>query len=156
MLPEPYDTIHLKNPMLYLLATWLSLIKFCDPSWFCSVYALDLRFYVQMNLVLLKHCLTMLSKKRERERWKEGMPKKHDPKKIEREKDGMPKKHDPANKIRHEKEHIFICALTWSVVDMSIHLWIQSLILQQIWAKQTTFYLIHRNSIYTIRAGEVK
>ena len=40
------------------------------------------------------------------------MPKKHDPKKIEREKDGMPKKHDPANKIRHEKEHIFIYALT--------------------------------------------
>ena len=32
-------------------------------------------------------------------------------KKRER-KDGMPKKHDPANKIRHEKEHIFICALT--------------------------------------------
>ena len=42
------------------------------------------------------------------------MPKKHDPKKRERdrEKNGMPKKHDPANKIRHEKEHIFICALT--------------------------------------------
>ena len=153
MLPEPY-----KNPMLCLSATWLSLIKFCDPSWFCSVYALDLRFYVQMNLVLLKHCLTMLSKKK-RERWKEGMPKKHDPKKRERErerKDGMPKKHDPANKTRHEKEHKFICALTWSVVNMSVHLWIQSLILQQIWAKQTTFYLIHRNSIYTIRAGEVK
>jgi len=27
-------------------------------------------------------------------------------------KDGMPKKHDPANKVRHEKEHVFICALT--------------------------------------------
>ena len=27
-------------------------------------------------------------------------------------KDGMPKKHDPANKIRHEKEHVFIYALT--------------------------------------------
>ena len=38
------------------------------------------------------------------------MPKKHDPKKER--KDGMPKKHDPANKIRHEKEHVFICALT--------------------------------------------
>ena len=37
------------------------------------------------------------------------MPKKHDPKKDR--KDGMPKKHDPANKVRHEKEHIFICAL---------------------------------------------
>ena len=41
------------------------------------------------------------------------MPKKHDPKKNERERnDGMLKKHDPANKIRHEKEHVFICALT--------------------------------------------
>jgi hypothetical protein len=38
------------------------------------------------------------------------MPKKHDPKK--REKDGMPKKHDSANKVRHEKEHVFICALS--------------------------------------------
>jgi hypothetical protein len=26
-------------------------------------------------------------------------------------KDGMPKKHDPANKVRHEKEGVFICAL---------------------------------------------
>jgi hypothetical protein len=68
----------------------------------------------------------------------------------------MPKKHDPANKVRHEKEHVFICALTWSVINMSVNLWIQSLILQQIWAKQMTFYLIHRNSTYTIRAGEVK
>ena len=35
------------------------------------------------------------------------------PKKRERErKDGMPKKHDPANKVRHEKEHAFIYALT--------------------------------------------
>ena len=40
------------------------------------------------------------------------MPKKHDPKKERERKDGMPKKHDPANKIRHEKEHIFIYALT--------------------------------------------
>ena len=32
-------------------------------------------------------------------------------KKRER-KDGMPKKHDPANKVRHEKEHVFIYALT--------------------------------------------
>ena len=42
------------------------------------------------------------------------MPKKHDPKKErERErKDGMPKKHDPVNKVRHEKEHLFIYALT--------------------------------------------
>ena len=39
------------------------------------------------------------------------MPKKHDPKKRER-KDGMPKNHDPANKVRHEKEHVFIYALS--------------------------------------------
>ena len=35
--------------------------------------------------------------------------KKNDPKKER--KDGMPKKHDPANKVRHEKEHVIICAL---------------------------------------------
>ena len=48
-----------------------------------------------MNLMLLKYYLTFVFKKRERER-----------------KDGMPKKHDPANKVRREKEHVFICALT--------------------------------------------
>ena len=144
--------------MLCLLATWLSLIKFCDPSWFCSVYALDLRFYVQMNRVLLKYCLTMLIKKKERKR-EDGMPKKHNPKKRkerEREKRWYAKEAWPSNKIRHEKEHVFICALTWSVITMSVNLWIQSLTLQQIWAKQMTFYLIHRNSTYTIRAGDVK
>ena len=53
--------------------------------------------------------------------------------KKERErKDGMPEKHDPANKVRHEKEHVFICALTRSVINKSVNLWIQSLILQQI------------------------
>ena len=65
-----------------------------------------------MNLVLLKHCLTMLSKKRERDE-KKACQRSMTKKERERErKDGMPKKHDPANKIRHEKEHIFICALT--------------------------------------------
>ena len=43
-------------------------------------------------------------RKRERERERE--------KERENRKDGMPKKHDPANKVRHEKEHVFICALT--------------------------------------------
>ena len=150
MLPEPY-----KNSMLCLLATWLSLIKFCDPSWFCSVYALDLRFYVQMNRVLLKYCLTMLiEKKRKKERrWhaKEAWPKKR-----EREKRWHAKEAWPSNKIRHENEHVFICALTWPVVNMIMPLWIQFLILQQIWAKQTTFYLIHRDSTYTIKTSEVK
>ena len=40
------------------------------------------------------------------------MPKKHDPKKKRERKHGMPKKHDPTNKVRHENEHVFICALT--------------------------------------------
>jgi len=40
------------------------------------------------------------------------MPKKHDPKKERERIDGMPKKHDQANKVIHEKEHAFICALT--------------------------------------------
>ena len=123
-----------------ILSTWkkthglslgymLSSVKFCDPFWFYFVYAFDLRFYAQMNLVLLKYCLTIVfKKKREMKRWhaKEAWPQK---KKRER-KDGMPKKHDPANKTRHEKKHVFICALTLSVVNMSINLWIQSLILQ--------------------------
>ena len=40
-----------------------------------------------MNLVLLKYCLTIVFKKKGRERRKDGMPKKHDPKKKrEREK----------------------------------------------------------------------
>ena len=43
------------------------------------------------------------------------MPKKHDPKRERERKDGLPKKHDPANKVRHEKEHAFICALTYSI-----------------------------------------
>ena len=43
-------------------------------------------------------------------RWhaKEAWPKK---KRVRERKDGMPKKHDPANKVRHEKEHVFIYAL---------------------------------------------
>ena len=151
MLPESY-----KNPMLCLLAPWLSFIKFCDPSWFCSVYALDFRFYVQMNHVLLKYCLMMFIQEKERERemkrWhaKEAWPKK------KREKRWHAKEAWPSNKIRHENEHVFICALTWPVVNMIMHLWIQFLILQQIWAKQTTFYLIHRDSTYTIKTSEVK
>ena len=51
------------------LGYMLSLIKFCDPLWFYFVYAFDLRFYAQMNLVLLKYCLTIVfKKKRKRER----------------------------------------------------------------------------------------
>ena len=65
-----------------------------------------------MNLVLLKYCLTIVFKKKERDEkmaWQRSMTPK---KKRKRErKDGMPKKHDPANKVRHKKEHVFICAL---------------------------------------------
>ena len=60
---------------------------------------------------------SMTQRERERERERE---------------DGMPKKHDPANKVRYEKEHVFIYALTRLVVNKSVNLWIQSLILQQI------------------------
>ena len=38
-----------------------------------------------------KACQRSMTQKKERER-----------------KDGMPKKHDPANKVRHEKEYVFI------------------------------------------------
>ena len=55
------------------LGYMIELDQICDLSWFCSVYAFDLRFYVQMNLVLLKYYLTMLfekkEKKREMKRW---------------------------------------------------------------------------------------
>ena len=48
----------------------LSLIKFCDPSWFYFVYALDSRLYIQMKPMLLKYYLTIVFK-RERERERE-------------------------------------------------------------------------------------
>ena len=67
-LPEPYDTFHLKNHSHMSLDYVLSLIKLCDPLWFYFVYAFDLRFYAQMNLVLLKYCLTIVLKK-EMKRW---------------------------------------------------------------------------------------
>ena len=109
--------------------------------------------WIMCSLNTVWWCL--FKKKREKERWKDGMPKKHAPNQ-KREKRWHAKEAWPSNKTRHENEHVFICALTWPVVNMIMHLWIQFLILQQIWAKQMTFYLIHRNSIYTIRAGEVK
>ena len=90
----------------------LSSIKFCDPLWFYFVYAFDLRFYAQMNLVLLKYCLTIVFKKNIERDEKMACQRSMTQKKEREEKDGMPKKHDPANKVRHEKEHVFICALT--------------------------------------------
>ena len=63
-----------------------------------------------MNLMLLKYCLTFIFKKKERKR-KDGMPKKYDPKKR-RKKMACQRSMTPANKIRHEKENVFICALT--------------------------------------------
>jgi hypothetical protein len=58
--------------------------------------------------------MMFIRKKRERKRdEKMACQRSMTQKKRERErKDGMPKKHDPANKVRHEKEHVFICALT--------------------------------------------
>ena len=64
-----------------------------------------------MNLMLLKYCLTIVFKKKERKRDEKMTSQRSMTKKKER-KDGMPKKHDPANKVRHEKERVFICALT--------------------------------------------
>ena len=48
-----------------------------------------------MNLMLLKYCLTFVFRERERER----------------EKRWHAKEALPSNKVRHEKEHVFICAL---------------------------------------------
>ena len=64
----------------------LSLIKFCDPLWFYFVYALDSRFYAQMNLVLLKYCLTIVFKKRERKRDEKMTRQRSMTQKKEREK----------------------------------------------------------------------
>ena len=63
-----------------------------------------------MNLMLLKYCLTIVFKKKERKRDEKMACQRSLTIKKER-KDGMPKKHDPANKVRHEKEHVPICAL---------------------------------------------
>ena len=68
-----------------------------------------------MNLVLLKYYLTIVFKKKRERDEKMACQRSMTQKKRERErerKDGMPKKHDPANKTRHEKEHVFIYALT--------------------------------------------
>ena len=64
-----------------------------------------------MNIMLLKYCLTIVFKKKRERDEKIACQRSMTQKKRER-KDGMPKKHDPANKVRHEKEHVFICALT--------------------------------------------
>ena len=61
-----------------------------------------------MKLVLLKYCLTIVLKKGDE---KMACQRSMTQKKGGERKDGMPKKHDPANKVRHEKEHVFICAL---------------------------------------------
>ena len=53
----------------------------------CSVYALDLRFYVQINLMLLKHCLTMLSKKRRERDEKKACQRSMTQKERERERE---------------------------------------------------------------------
>ena len=68
-----------------------------------------------MNLVLLKYCLTIVLKKRERDEkmaCQRSMTQKRERERERERKDGMPKKHDPANKVRHEKEHVFIYTLS--------------------------------------------
>ena len=65
-----------------------------------------------MRPMLLKYCLTIVLKKRERDEKMACQRSMTQKKERENErKDGMPKKHDPANKVRHEKEHVIICAL---------------------------------------------
>ena len=64
-------TYYLEKSHAMSLGYMLSLIKFCDPSWLYSIYALDLRFYAQMNLVLLKYCLTIVFKKKGKRKEKE-------------------------------------------------------------------------------------
>ena len=152
--PSCYQS-HIKIPCY--VSRLHSLIKFCDPSWFCSVYTLDLRFYVVINLVLLKYCLTMLFKKIERERWKDSMPKKHDPKK-EWEREKMACQRSMTQQIKLDMKRSMCLSVHYpnQFVDISINLWIQFLTLQQIWVKLMPFYPIRQNSTYTVKAGEVE
>ena len=76
--------------------------------------------------MLLKYCLTIVFKERERERdekmaCQRGMNQKKEREKMACQRSMTQKKREkmvcqrsmtPANKIRHKKEHVFICALT--------------------------------------------
>ena len=62
-----------------------------------------------MKPMLLKYCLTIVLKKRDE---KMACQRSMTQERERERKDAMPKKHNPANKVRHEKEHVFICALT--------------------------------------------
>ena len=83
------------------------------------------------------------------------MPKKHDPKKIER-KDGMPKKHDPANKVRHEKEHVIICALAQSVRKYKYQPMDPIFDLATDLSQADALLPYLSNSTYTVKAGKVE
>ena len=63
-----------------------------------------------MNIMLLKYCLTIVFKKRKKRDEKMACQRSMTQKRER--KDGILKKHDPTNKVRHEKEHVFICALS--------------------------------------------
>ena len=66
-----------------------------------------------MNLMLLKYYLAIVFQKKKKRDKNMACQRSMTQRERERErKDGMPKKHDPANKVRHENEHVFICALT--------------------------------------------
>ena len=152
----PCHQSHIKIPCY---VSWLhdwALSNFVTQHGSALIMHLILGFLFRWIMCSLNTIWRCLFEKKERERemkrWhaKEAWPKK------KREKRWHAKEAWPSNKIRHENEHVFICALTWPVVNMIMHLWIQFLIFQQIWAKQTTFYLIHRDSTYTIKTSEVK
>ena len=68
-----------------------------------------------MKPMLLKYCLTIVFKKKEREERerdeKMACQKSMTQKKERERKDGMLKKHDTTNKVRHDNEHAIICAL---------------------------------------------
>ena len=64
-----------------------------------------------MNLMLLKYSLTIVFKKKREKKRDEKMACQRSMTQKRERKDGILKKHDPTNKVRHEKEHVFICAL---------------------------------------------
>ena len=68
----------------------------------------------------------------------------------------MPKKHDPANKVRHEKEHVIICALAQSVRKYKYQPMDPIFDLATDLSHADAFLPYQLNSTYAIKAGEVE
>ena len=68
----------------------------------------------------------------------------------------MPKKHDPANKVRHEKEHVIICALAQSVRKYKYQPMDPIFDLATDLSQADALLPYQSNSTYTIKVGKVE